>query len=101
MSEIGSPGRFLLHFNPMLTEIDDQDEQEVSIYASGKFVYIRCNDFSSRAKVFVYDMYGREIASQSLAQSTINKIRLHLNNSNVIVKTVDKGEVNVRKLFIQ
>jgi len=93
--------RFLLHFNPVVTGVDDPDEQAVYIYAYGKDVYIKGNNFSSTAHVFIYDLYGREIVSRPLSPSPLNKISVNLNNAGIIVKTLDAGKVNVRKLFIQ
>ena len=95
------PKRFLLHFNPSVTGLENPDETEINIYAQNKVVYINHTGLSSGAKIQITDIWGRTFVSQQLNPSSTNRIPVNLNNAYVIVRVTDKGQTIVKKVFIR
>ena len=58
--------RFVLHFNPVQKSLESVNEVKIasetpalSIYASGKDVYIKNSDLNAR--IFIYNLLGRQV----------------------------------------
>jgi len=95
------PKRFLLHFNPSVTGLENPGETEINIYAQNKVVYINHAGLSRDAKIQITDIWGRTLVSQQLNPSSTNQIPVNLNNAYIIVRVTDKGQTIVKKVFIR
>jgi hypothetical protein len=100
------PNRFRIHFNKTTTGIEFEDfnhhnEESIQIYSYGKHVYIKKEDISSSGYVMLYDMYGREVLSHPLEQTSLMKIPVQLNNSYLVVKVISDSKVFTSKVYIK
>ncbi len=100
------PNRFRIHFNKTTTGIEFQEfdpatESSVQIYSYEKNIYIKKEDMNSSGYVMVYDLYGREILTQALEQTSLMKIPVHLNNTYLIVKVISDNKVVTSKVYIR
>jgi subtilisin family serine protease len=97
--------RFLLHFNPVITDIIDFPEYNgLQIYSWNKTVYIRNTDIDAELKdvqIQIFDMYGRQLDIRKMSHVSMVKIPVQVNNSYLIVKVVSDGSSSVRKVFVQ
>ncbi|MEE4259510.1 MAG: hypothetical protein V2I62_07120, partial [Bacteroidales bacterium] len=73
----------------------------IQIYSYGKHVYIKKEDISSSGYVMLYDMYGREVLSQLIEQTSLMKIPVQLNNSYLVVKVISDSKVFTSKVYIK
>ena len=100
------PNRFRIHFNKTTTgiefqEFDHKTDQSVQIYSHDKNIYIKKEDVNSSGYVMVYDLYGREVLSQPLENTSLMKIPVHLNNTYLIVKVISDSKVTTSKVYIR
>ncbi len=100
------PNRFRIHFNKTITGIEFEDfnhynDESIQIYSYGKHVYIKKEDISSSGYVMLYDMYGREVLSQLIEQTSLMKIPVQLNNSYLVVKVISDSKVFTSKVYIK
>jgi hypothetical protein len=49
----------------------------------------------------LYDMYGREVLSQLIEQTSLMKIPVQLNNSYLVVKVISDSKVFTSKVYIK
>jgi hypothetical protein len=100
------PNRFRIHFNKTITGIEFEDfnhynDESIQIYSYGKHVYIKKEDRSTSGYVMLYDMYGREVLSQLIEQTSLMKIPVQLNNSYLVVKVISDSKVFTSKVYIK
>ncbi len=98
------PERFLLHFSPKITGIDTPaDKSSLSIYSWDKAIYIKSVDGSSLqgSQLYVYDLFGRQLTSQEVRQTNMLRVPVSVNNTYVVVKMVQHGNVSVKKVFVR
>ncbi len=104
-SKTDDPARFLLHFAWAPDGIDENETavSDINVYARGKNVYVRsvAEAVNQKGKVFVYDLYGREITHADLQGGELERIPVMLCNTYVIVKVVKAGNSKTAKLFIK
>ncbi len=96
------PNRFLIHFNPLVTEIEPGGQNsEPLIYAWNKSIYINMKSNLGSTHTMVYDLYGRLLIEKDISSVQLNRIPLELSSSYVIVKVVEEGKTSVKKVFIR
>lgn len=94
--------RFMIHLNPVVTNIADlPTEEQYTVYAYNKTIYIKFSGIDFPGKVQVVDLYGRTIYNDQLNNSSMNRIPVHLNYGYLIVKIIDDGEIVINKVFVQ
>lgn len=97
--------RFLLHFELTSVGIEDdmQDEASFNIYSSNKTINVQPtnNSVAQNARVYVFDLMGREIINQPLEYYGLTKLTVNLSNAYAIVKVVNDGSVKTEKVFIK
>lgn len=95
------PDRFLLHFAWLPVGIADEFVQktDVYIYSYEKDVYIQ-SEVYSQGEITVYDMLGRTIYKNKY-HNNLEKIRLDINNSFVVVRVVTQQGVKSEKVYIK
>ncbi len=98
------PVRFVLHFNPVYTGVEDQPEKpEIRVYAFDGAVYIQSKGEAAKEKkqVVIYDLFGRTVLKTTVCPSTLNRIPVNRNDAFLIVKTVNPSGVTATKLLIK
>jgi len=100
-----APDRFILHFNPVITNTGQQKEKEseVSVYAYDGSIYIRSNGTAAREKkeVWVYDLFGRTVLETTIPPSTLSKIPVNRHNAVFVVRTAGPSGVTTTKVFVR
>ncbi len=99
--DIDDPNRFVVHFNPLATGIEDQASNIFSIYSLEKNIYIKSNDHSDNASVFITDIMGRQIANDLSLSSNLTRIPVNVSNSYLVVRIIDGEQVITKKLFVR
>jgi hypothetical protein len=92
----GIESRFELHFGPLA--VDDIAADLYNIYSYNKDVYV-AGPQNTSGTIAVYDMMGREIASESINGST-NVISLEKSGHYVVKVLSDEG-IATKKVFIK
>ena len=95
-STTDDPNRFLVHFGRSTTGIDNQGNDDMNIYSYAGNIYI--NSYGSEGTVYIYDMLGRQIASEQLKPATINKLTVN-STGYYMVKVVTGKNVSLKKVF--
>ena len=95
------PDRFLLHFawSPDGIGEDMGPDSNIDIYSYEKDVYIQ-SEVYNQGEITVYDMFGRTIYKNKYHNS-MEKIRLDINNSFVVVRVVTQHGVKSEKVYIK
>ncbi len=100
-----SNDRFLLHFNPVITNIiDNPDMIGLKIYSWDKAIYIKNMQSGSEltdVQVQIFDMYGRRLDVRKMGNASVIKIPVDVNSSYLIVKVVSNGSSSVSKVFVK
>ncbi len=96
--------RFVLHFNNSQLNIydnplEDSSFVEIVIYSCEKYIYVNYQD-NTPARVFVFDMLGKEIFSKSLAGFQMNRLPVNEKRGYYIVKVVSEKTIKTEKVFI-
>ncbi len=93
--------RFTLHFGAP-NDINELKHvmEEVKIFAYGNEVYI-VTENEIRGEVFIYDIMGREVISQSLQQGIKTTVNIDQEMGYYIVKVVTEHSVVTKKVFIK
>ncbi len=97
------PVRFILHFNPLVTGIeDDPSDIGIRVYAYDGAVYVQSTGIAAKEnkEVWIYDMFGRTVLQTSLHSSTLSRIPVDRVNSYLIVRTVSQSGVVIKKVYI-
>ncbi|MCF6169917.1 MAG: fibronectin type III domain-containing protein, partial [Bacteroidales bacterium] len=95
--------RFILHFNPTVTGVDDPAaDPEVRVYAFDGAVYIQSKGKAAKEtkEIWIYDMYGRTVVQTTAHPSTLNRIPVDRTNAYLIVRTVSESGVATQKVYI-
>ncbi len=96
------PGRFLIHFNPNMTGVNETiTDNDIVIYSFDKTIYIKSKGTAEPTYAVVVDLYGRELIRKQLSSSSVNTIPVNLNNTYLIVKVFSRDKVTVKKVFIR
>lgn len=95
------PDRFLLHFAWSPDGIADEfvPKTDVYIYSYGKDIYIQ-SEVYNQGEITVCDMLGRTIYKNRY-HNNMEKIRLDINNSFVVVRVVTQQGVKSEKVYIK
>ncbi|MEA3445497.1 MAG: hypothetical protein U9R19_12325, partial [Bacteroidota bacterium] len=89
--------RYLLHFTN-----DNADSPDISVYSFGKYVYINNNnDKDLQASINISNMLGQEIWHGETNLSGLQKIRLRLSQTYILVKINTNKNMITEKLFIR
>jgi len=88
--------RFLVHFGRSTTGIDNPVKNDVMIYSSAGNIYINSN--GTEGNVYIYDMLGRELASEKLKASALNNFKIS-HTGYYLVKVVTPKNVSVKKVL--
>ena len=96
-----NPQRFLVHFNPISTGVEDPTDNLFSIYSLEKSIYIKSNGHSDNASVYVADFMGRQIRNDLNLSSNLTRIPINVSNSYLIVRIIDGEQVITKKLFVR
>lgn len=94
--------RFILHFMGP-TGLDDltKDDGNVKIYSWQQDAYIMNRGSETMDEYIAYDMMGRELHRGTLANSTINKVKIDDVTGYYIIKVITKeGGVYTGKVYI-
>jgi len=98
------PVRFVLHFNPVYTGVEDQpDQPDIRVYAFDGAVYIQSKGEAAKEKkeVAIYDLFGRTVLNTTVYPATLTKIPLNRHNAVFLVRTVSPAGVTTTKLFMK
>ncbi len=94
--------RFMLHLNSLATNINDlSPEDQYSIYAFDKNIYIKYLGNELPGKVKVVDLYGRTIYTDQLKNININQVPVNISYGYLIVKIIDDRGITIKKVFVQ
>ncbi|MEJ2594076.1 MAG: T9SS type A sorting domain-containing protein [bacterium] len=96
--------RFRIHFILTPDDVDEfAVEHEISIYAWDKAVYIKNPDpkLGAASQVYIYDMYGKVVLTESMHLNTLTRIPVTVSNSYLVVKVRNGDEVITEKVFIK
>ncbi len=95
------PDRFLLHFAWSPDGIADElvQKTDVYIYSFEKDIYIQ-SKVNNQGEITVCDMLGRTIYKNKY-HNNMEKIRLDINNSFVVVRVVTRQGVKSEKVYIR
>jgi len=87
--------RFKLHFSALA--VDDEKEQQASIYSYRKTAYINLNTLK-QADIYIYNMAGQLITSR---ESATGLISINMETGGVyIVKVISNNDIQTKKIFI-
>jgi hypothetical protein len=87
--------RFKLHFSAL--SVDDEKEQQASIYSYRKIAYINLNPLN-QADIYIYNAAGQLIYSRESASGLIS---LNMEAGGVyIVKVISNSDIQTKKIFI-
>ena len=94
--------RFVLHFaNPTVGIEDIKDVKNINIYTHENTVYVK-GLISNQTRIVVYDMFGKEVASEIFENGDLNTITLDkLATGNYVVKLTTDNDVKTKTVFIQ
>ncbi len=92
------PERFIVHFSPIITDIEKQAKPIVNIYSYDNSIYLRARE-SIDGLVEVYNLGGQNIISKKM-DSYFMKIDMHNNNGYFLVRFISDKETVTKKLFI-
>ncbi|GEM_PF-1490073 len=98
------PNRFLIHFNPITTQINDSEINHMtSIYAWGNEIYIVRADenISENGVVHIYDLWGCIVHESMLQPQSINRIRLKKGSAYYVVRVVVDGTAINKKVYVR
>lgn len=97
--------RFRLHFELSTVGLEENDEgdTDVNIYSYDKVITVQAlgSQVSQNARVYVYDLMGREIANQPLEYYGSTKLTVNLSNAYAVVRVIIDGSVKTEKVFIK
>jgi len=91
--------RFVLHFNPTITNITENVETGIEIFSSNNEVHISSMEMLD-GDVAVYDMLGQVVASRHLSGSTSCIFNMESKCAVYIVKYTTSDQTLTRKIFI-
>ena len=98
------PDRFLLHFSPIITGIQQEEiDESVHIYSWNKAIYVKPQSGQNidNALLQVFDMYGRKILERPVNESQMLRVPVAVNNTYLVVKLIQQGNIVVKKVFVQ
>lgn len=98
------PIRFVLHFNPEITNVGSQTEEpDIRVYAYDGSIYIQSHGKAAKEKkqVVIYDLFGRMVLKTTVYPSMLNRIPVNRKDAFLIVKTVSPAGVTTTKLLIK
>lgn len=82
-------------WDEMLTDVRDAEKSENTVWRSGEWLFVSCNEAVQRIEVLSLD--GKMLLSQEISG---NKVQLPVSERNVLVRLVDKnGKVSVHKVM--
>ena len=99
-----NPNRFLIHFNPITTQINDHEVNSmINVYTWRDEIYIVRADenISENGVVHVYDLQGRTVTKSRLKHQSINRIKIKKGNVYHVVSVVTDNEIVNKILFIK
>ena len=101
-----SADRFLLHFTNLQTgneETIQKNEEFLSVYSYEEAVYIRNkkSNNSDIVKIFIYDMFGRQIYFNQTHLDNMIRIPVNVNNNYLVVKVIRENQIFTEKVFIK
>gem|GEM_PF-983858 len=91
--------RFVLHFNPTITNITEDAKTGIVIFSSNNEVHL-CSMKMLDGDVSVYDMLGQIVAARHLSGSTSCIINLESKCAVYIVKYTTSDQTLTRRIFI-
>jgi len=89
--------RFILHLGLNLT--GNSALNPIQIYANNNALYVSSPD--ETATVFVYNLLGQQVLSQSINAGSVNKINTNLPSAFYLVKVVSTTNNAIKKVFIK
>ena len=82
-------------WDEMLTDVRDAEKSENTVWRSGEWLFVSCNEAVQRIEVLTLD--GKMLLSQEISG---NKVQLLVSERNVLVRLIDKnGKVSVHKVM--
>jgi len=95
--------RFILHFNPINTQINISLDESSQIYSNHRAVYISLSEqLTMQSKtIYIYDITGRLIYTENLEAGSFHKIPLQIHHQSVIVKLQFPQKTITKNLIIQ
>ena len=95
------PGRFLLHFSRSILGVDDQQGDNIQIYAYDNIVYVKhLTPGDIHGTVLIYDITGQKVFSGELSNLRLNKFPLLVTTGVYMVKVQTDRALVTGKVFI-
>jgi hypothetical protein len=91
--------RFLLHFNPTITDITESAKSHIQIFGYNNEVHIKSLNMLN-GDVNVYDLLGQVVATKHLSGTTSDVITLELKSAVYIVKYTTSVQTITEKIVI-
>ena len=98
------PLRFIVHFNPVITGIEDKDVAgDIMVYAADGKIVIRSSGIAADEdkEVWVYDLYGRTAINTTVEASTLTSIPANRLKGYVVVRIVSQSGIKTTKVLIK
>ena len=96
-----SEDRFILHFNPGITEINPESAtNQIGIYSFDNTICVNYQ-MAAPAMIHVFDLLGKEVLVQNLSPNQLNTFVMNHDKGYYIVKIVSDGTNQTQKVFIK
>ncbi len=92
--------RFVLHFNPDFTDIDESDEEGISIFFRENTLLVTAGR-SEIKEIGLYNMLGQELFKAKPQQSGMMKLHPDVPVGYYLVQVFTESEIYSQKIFIQ
>lgn len=92
--------RFVVHFNPNITDAQTLTTNEHNIYSFDNAIYI-ANITENNTFATIYNVLGQEVLSEQLPQSSLYRIKTELSTGTYIVKITGNSNSMSHKIFIK
>jgi hypothetical protein len=92
--------RFLLHFNPLFTDISEDSDKGIQIFAFESEIHVNSTEMLDGV-IDVYDMVGQNVLSKKMSAATSCVMKLNCPAAVYIVKYSTENKTITRKVVIR
>ncbi len=94
--------RFVVHFNPITTEINNVSKNAVNIYSNEKDIYVNViSDELKNSKIEVYSILGQLLISEKVNNSGLHRINTNLLSGNYVVRFISNETTKSVNVFLK
>lgn len=91
--------RFVLHFTPKKSIIDD-NTLEAPIYYNGTFIVVDLRLITEVTEIIIFDVLGKQILHKNLDGQQIHQLSIGLKNQLYIVTAKNQYKMKIKKIII-